>query len=359
MLGNKGASVHLRSIAAAMAQRGNQVVVACANTEGDNPIPAGTTVKALPADEGRHTACLTSLLDSTQADVILERYSLASTPARIASRARRIPLVLEVNAPLVDEAAQYRGLDDVPRWRAWERTVLSSADAVIAVSTAIRDNVVDAGQDPDRVSVIPNGVDVAAFAAADGSKARARYGLGGATVVGFSGSLKPWHGVDLLLKALFYVPHRVRALIVGDGPERPRLERLAGAPGLNRRVVFTGAVPHSAVPEHVAAMDIATAPYLAQGGFYFSPLKVAEYLAAGRPVVASSQGDFQVVVGNAGILVPPGDVLALAQALRRLSAEPELRRGLAHAAGLRAGDLDWAGVAARVEGVLQSLAVPA
>jgi glycosyltransferase involved in cell wall biosynthesis len=207
--------------------------------------------------------------------------------------------------------------------------------------------------------VIPNGVDAAAFVAADGREIRMRYGLGDATIVGFTGSLKAWHGVNVLLKALFYVPQQVRVLIVGDGPERHRLERIAAAPGLNGRVVFTGAVPHSMVPDHVSAMDIAVAPYIFQEGFYFSPLKVGEYLAAGRAVVASAEGDFPLVVGDAGILVPPGDVAALSKALRRLSAEPELRRGLAEAAALRGGDLDWAGVAARVEGVLQSLAVPA
>jgi glycosyltransferase involved in cell wall biosynthesis len=359
MLGNKGASVHLRSIATALAQRGNDVLMACANLEGDNPIPAGTTVEALPADEGEQASWLTSLLERTRADVVLERYSLASTPARTASRARGIPLVLEVNAPLVDEAVRYRGLDDAERWRAWERAVLASADAVIAVSTAIREHVLAARQDPGRVRVIPNGVDVAAFAAADGREIRMRYELGDATVVGFTGSLKPWHGVNVLLKAMFYVPREVRVLIVGDGPERRRLERIAAAPGLKGRVVFTGAVPHSMVPDHVSAMDIAVAPYVAQEGFYFSPLKVGEYLAAGRPVIASAQGDFPLVVGDAGILVPPGDVASFSKAIFRLAAEPELRRGLADAAALRAGDLDWAGVAARVEGVLQSLAVPA
>jgi glycosyltransferase involved in cell wall biosynthesis len=357
--GNKGASVHMRSLAAALARRGNDVLVACRNLEGENPLPPGTTVEALPPEEGEHTAWLTSVLTRTRADVVLERYSLASTPAQTAARAHGIPLVLEVNAPLVDEASRYRDLDNAEYWRSWERFVLASADAVIAVSTAVRDHVVAAGQDPRHVSVIHNGVDVAAFSGADGSDTRARHALGDATVVGFTGSLKPWHGVDVLLNAFLDVPPGVTLLVVGDGPERASLEHAATAPGLIGRVVFAGPVPHAMVPGHVAAMDIATAPHVAQEDFYFSPLKVAEYLAAGLPVVVSAQGDLPTMVGDAGILVPPGDAKALSTALRRLCAEPALRRRLGEAAAARAGDLDWTRVAAKVEAVLQSVVVPA
>jgi glycosyltransferase involved in cell wall biosynthesis len=357
--GNKGASVHMRSIAEALARRGNHVVVACRNLDGDNPLPTGSTVEALPSDEGEHRAWLDALLARAQVDVVLERYSLSSTPAREAATAHGIPLVLEVNAPLVDEAARYRGLDDVERWRSWERAVLASADAVIAVSTAVREHVVRAGQDLRQVTVIQNGVDVADFIDADGQEVRARHGLGDATVVGFSGSLKPWHGVSVLLDAFVDLPPAAALLIVGDGPERARLEQTAAGPGLAGRVVFTGPIAHSMVPAHLAAMDVATAPYSAQEDFYFSPLKVAEYLAAGLPIVASAQGDIPAMVGDAGLLVPPGDARALASALARLCAEPERRRSLANHARARAWDLDWMRVAARVEEVLRSAGVPA
>jgi glycosyltransferase involved in cell wall biosynthesis len=292
-------------------------------------------------------------------DVVLERYSLASTPAREAATRRGIPLVLEVNAPLVDEAARYRGLEDVERRRSWERDVLASADSVIAVSTAVREHVLRAGQDPRRVSVIQNGVDVTEFIEAEGQDVRARYGLGDATVLGFSGSLKPWHGVAVLLDAFADLPLEAALLIVGDGPERARLEQTGRRPGLAGRVFFTGPVAHSRVPAYRAAMDVATAPYAAQEDFYFSPLKVAEYLAAGLPIVASAQGDVPAMVGDAGLLVPPGDPQALASALSRLCAEPEVRRDLAANARARAWNLDWSRVAARVEEVLRSPGVPA
>jgi glycosyltransferase involved in cell wall biosynthesis len=357
--GTKGASVHVRSITSALARRGNHVVLACRNLEGDNPLPPGVAVEALPHQESQQVPWLTALLTRTRAEVVLERYSLSSTPARTAARGCGIPHVLEVNAPLVDEAARYRGLGNLERWRSWERAVLASADSVIAVSTAVREHVVSAGQDPRQVIVINNGVNVADFAKSDGREIRARYGLGDRTVIGFSGSLKPWHGVDVLLDALTELPRGVMLLIVGDGPERARLEQAAAEPSLAGRVVFTGSVPHAMMPGHLAAMDIATAPYAAQQDFYFSPLKVAEYLAAGLPVVASAQGDVPHIVGDAGVLVPPGDARALSSALARLCAEPAQRRRLADAATVRAGDLDWTRVAARVEGVLQSAGVPA
>jgi glycosyltransferase involved in cell wall biosynthesis len=106
-------------------------------------------------------------------------------------------------------------------------------------------------------------------------------------------------------------------------------------------------------------MDIGVAPYTAQDGFYFSPLKVAEYLAAGLPVVVSDQGDLREIVGDAGVLVPPDDVAALAAALARLVRDPSLRRTLSTAARLRAVALDWLQVAGRVEAIITSVRAPA
>jgi glycosyltransferase involved in cell wall biosynthesis len=356
LLGNKGASVHLRSLATALAGRGNQVTLVCANVRGENSPPAGVRVEELPAVEEVHELYLTGLYTAVGADVVLERYSLSSGPAQAAARMCRIPFVLEVNAPLVDEAARYRGLEEVERWRSWEQQVLASADRVIAVSPAIRGHLLQLAVDPGRVAVIHNGVDLGSFDGADGRAIRTRHGFdAGTIVVGFSGSLKPWHGVDTLIEAVATLPASVRLLIVGDGPQRAELERLAGTYPKPDWAVFTGAVPHTQVPAHLAAMDIAVAPYLPQENFYFSPLKVIEYLAAGLPVVASDQGDMRLLVGEAGIVVPAGDSDALAAAVGGLSSDPDLRGRLAAAARPLARDRDWTKVAARVEAVLAAL----
>jgi glycosyltransferase involved in cell wall biosynthesis len=353
--GHKGASVHMRSLAAALARRGNQVTVACRNLEGDNPLPAGVRVEQLPADEELHQSSLRELLREVRADVALERYSLSSGHTQAAARAWGIPFVLEVNAPLVDEAARYRGLDNVDQWRSREREVLGGADLVIAVSTGVKAHVLQTGVDPGRVVMIHNGVDLAGFDRADGKAVRVAHNLENAMVLGFCGSLKPWHGVDALIQVLDALPTQIRLLIVGDGPQRADLEKRARDLGVAGRVVFTGAVAHLQVPGYLAAMDIAAAPYLPQENFYFSPLKVLEYLAAGRPVVASDQGDMRVLVGKAGVLVPPGDLALLAEAVRTLAADPQLRAWMTEAARSQVRDHDWTSVAEQVEITLASL----
>jgi len=356
LLGHKGASVHLRSLAAALAARGNEVIVACRKLEGPNAPPAGVEVRLMPASEDEHAAWIRELMRESGADAVLERYSLSSGPVAEAARAARLPFVLEVNAPLVEEAARYRGLGDLQTWRAREQEVLASADAVIAVSSGVRDHVVASGVAAARVYVVHNGVDVGAFQRVAGSPpGRVDHDV----VVGFAGSLKPWHGVDVLLRAFAEIPGRPQLLVAGEGPTRTDLEALAASLRLASRVRFTGAVPHAEMPGILAAMDIGVAPYTAQDGFYFSPLKVAEYLAAGLPVVASDQGDVREIVGDAGLLVPPNDVAALAAALARLCREPDLRHTLSAAARLRARALDWLQVAGRVEAIISSVRVRA
>lgn len=359
LLGNKGASVHLRSLAAGMARRGNEVTVACQNLEGDNPLPLGVRIEGLPPAEELHENWLSGLCAELRPDVILERYSLSSGPSQAAARSRGIPAVIEVNAPLVDEAARYRGLENIDRWRLKEQELLTAADWVIAVSSGVKAHAVRIGVSPARVAVIHNGVDVPSFVDADGQVVRGRHGLGNATVVGFSGSLKPWHGVESLIQILDRLPSGVRLLIVGDGPQRTYLEKLANERGLGRRVVFTGSVRHAEMPEHLAAMDVGVAPYLPQDDFYFSPLKVIEYLAAGLPVVGSDQGDMGLLVGNAGILVPAGDLSALTAAITSLATDGDLRGRLAKAARAQARGQDWSKVAERVETVLASPKVAA
>jgi glycosyltransferase involved in cell wall biosynthesis len=106
------------------------------------------------------------------------------------------------------------------------------------------------------------------------------------------------------------------------------------------------------MPAYLDAMDVGVAPFEAMEGFYFSPLKVAEYMAAGLPVVASRQGDLPIMVADAGILFEPGDASALAAALFSLASDPELRVRLGEAAKIRAASMSWTSVAARLQDVL-------
>ena len=349
LLGSKGASVHLRSLAVALASRGNEVTLACRRLDGDNTLPSTVRVEQLPPGEEEQAGWIKALLEGTLADVLLERYSLNSGPGLQAAKRLGVRYVLEVNAPLVEEAARYRGLTETAAYAERERSLIASSDCVIAVSSGIRAHALASGAGADRVRVIPNGVDLALFRRAGRERVRAGLGLAGQTVIGFAGSLKPWHGVLDLVAAFARLKGRVHLLLVGDGPEREAVETAAAKRRLQGRVTMIGAVPHSWVPDYLSAMDVGVAPYVPQERFYFSPLKLAEYMAVGLPVVASDQGDLAAALGGAGLLVPPGDTARLAGTLRRLVADEPARRRLGKAARVRARALSWNRVAWRVE----------
>ena len=318
--------------------------------DGPNPVPPG--VRAVELPEHAPDGWLRETFGKLRTEAVLERYALGGGAALEAASDLGLPHALEVNAPLVDEATRFRGLQDPERWRQLERSLLAQAAHIVVVSSALRDHAIASGADPSSVVVIPNGVDLELFHGGGGAAVRARLGLGSALVVGFAGSLKPWHGVRMLIEAAALLPTNVRILVVGEGPEREVLERLAAAHGLRDRAVFTGGIPHADVPAYLDAMDIATAPFEPMAGFYFSPLKVAEYMAAGLPVVASRQGDIPDLLDDAGLLVQPGDVAALSDALLRLATDSDLRHRLGDAARARAQGMSWESVAERVEGVL-------
>src|SRR5260370_6708478 len=137
-------------------------------------------------------------------------------------------------------------------------------------------------------------------------------------------------------------------LLVGAGPEEEALHRRATASDLAGRVVFTGAQSHDAVPALVRRFDVAVAPYRPMPNFYFHPLKIVEYLAAGAPVLYPDQGDLGEMVGDAGLAYAPGAVDDLADRLTRLMNDHGLRRDLAAAAMRRGSEFDWSRVAERV-----------
>jgi glycosyltransferase involved in cell wall biosynthesis len=201
--------------------------------------------------------------------------------------------------------------------------------------------------------VTPTGVDLDLFGAPQRpSPARRALGLDDAFVVGWTGSFRPFHALEQAISAVSKV-EGAALLLVGDGPERPRIEELARRAGV--RAVFTGTVDHAALPDHLWAMDVAVVLAPPDDPFHYSPLKLAEYLAAGLPVVAPAAGELphQLADGTDAVLVPPGDVAAMAAALTRLRDDAGARERLAAAARVTAEErFSWD---ARVRTVLNAL----
>ena len=259
-------------------------------------------------------------------DLVYERYSLWSYSAMEYARKKGIPGILEVNSPLILEQQKHRSLVHFQEAETVAIRVFNAATKIIAVSDEVKNYVSQYVKNPDKIKVIPNGVNTDRFH----PKKIIPHAY---FTVGFVGSLKPWHGLPMLLEAFeqFHDHYpQSRLLIIGKGPESDRLQREINQKNLNSVVQLTGAVPPYAIPFLLEQMDVAVAPYPPLDKFYFSPLKVYEYMAAGLPVVASNIGQIRDVIqhGNNGLLCPPGDINALIEAFARLRRSPQLRHQL-------------------------------
>lgn len=365
VFGRKGASVHVQAVISALIRRGAEVALLATRLGGASPSHLeDVRVHPLPMERGRDTAgneaaaqyadaAVAPVLDALHAeapiDLVYERYSLWGRTATTWARRHDVPSLLEVNAPLIDEQATHRMLDDRAGAEAVAGQSFRAASAVVCVSDRVADWVRSRSADPSRVHTIGNGVDTARVRPSGRPPTPV---TGTPFTVGFVGTLKPWHGVETLLEAvgiLHAADRSYRLLLVGDGPQADRLREQADRAGLSHAIRLTGSVDPGEVPGLLHRMDVAVAPYPALEGFYFSPLKVTEYLAAGLPTVASGVGQLTEILdqGRAGVLVPPGDPAALAAAISELRADPARRSELASIGRARAvGHYEWSGVVA-------------
>ena len=360
VFGEKGASVHITAMAQAFGRIGHEVRLICARRglgSADYPVEEVTADQPAPGDraakERGHIATAAAIEDRLVAlyrdwpfDLIYERYSLWSTAGVRAGLRLGVPVVVEVNAPLVAEQAEYRALVLADEARKVEAEVFRQADALAVVSDELAVYATAQGAAQDRVHVIRNAVDTARFH--PGVRPARIPGIPeGAFVVGFSGSLKAWHGLDTLLPAFRALRNHLPSahlLVVGEGPRKPWVEGYAAGAGLDAAVTLTGWVGHDDLPALIARMDVATAPYPEAEGHYFSPLKLYEYLAVGRPIVASRIGQTaQLLDGtDAALLIPPGDPEALTQGLLRVATDRAFVERLAQKAATEGRRHDWA-----------------
>jgi glycosyltransferase involved in cell wall biosynthesis len=388
VFGRKGCSIHVQEVIRALLARGVDVDLFTMRPEGEPPAGLETLrVHALAAppksvrkkwgqspeergtvpisserskgDAGAREAAalranamtLAALQRAGPFDAVYERYSLWSHAGMDYAAAQGIPRLLEINAPLIEEQREHRQLIDETGARRVAEQVFSTATVLVAVSEEVAAYVRRFPNTESRLCIVPNGVDPVRFAP---DVAPALPGGAGSFTIGFIGSLKPWHGLSTLVEAFALFRQNgseARLLIVGDGPENSRLLEDINARGLTAVTCLTGAVGANEIPGLLTSMDVAVAPYPPLEHFYFSPLKVYEYMAAGRAVIASRIGQLAELIQHetSGLLYPPGNAAALAAAFERLRHDPALRARLGRAARSRVlRDHTWDGVARRI-----------
>lgn len=284
--------------------------------------------------------------------LLYKRHARYDVGALAAARRARLPSVLEVNA--VYSARPYRDFEPQalqPVAARIERRAFRLATSVIAVSSPMAAQVQAlAGRE---AVVMPNGADPAMFDPTAVAPATGPWSSPGGLVLGWSGGLRAWHGLELLLDALPRLPSSTRLLIVGDGPARRDIERHAQGLGVADRVFITGLVPRSAMPSYVAAMDIGVVADERTG--VASPMKLLEYMAMGKPVVAPDLPNIRdiVVPDVHGVLFGSGDAGALSGAIARLDREADRRRVGAAARDLVVTERNWQAIATRVCALVQ------
>lgn len=388
-----GQAVHVRELIGALRGLGHQVhecaLVPKTNASPSRVVASAPVAAATPANEAtpkppgfwqklslprtavevleilynhKGRAMLRAAATTLRPHFVYERHALHCRAGLDVARELAVPLLLEVNSPMVDEMQKLGSLRFRRRALATERAVLGGADAVLAVTQVLADLLVERGAPRERVHVIGNGAVPERYgpkAQAAAAAVRARWQLPAtAFALGFVGYMRPWHRLDLVLDAMQQPGLGDLVLVLmGHGPALPTLREQAAARGLSARLVVLGEVPPELLPAHVLACDGALIPAI---NAYASPLKLFDSLAAGVPTLAPDQPNLRENVqhGHNGLLFQPGDVGDLVQQLRRLCGDRAFARqlGANGLQSLRERRWTWTGNAERVLAIANALA---
>lgn len=263
-------------------------------------------------------------------DILYERHNLFLSAGKRLKIRYGVPFFLEVNAPLAEERENNGGLALTKFAHKQEGAVWRAADRIFPVTRVLAGHLTEKGVQMNRIEVIPNAVDPEVFhRGVDGGPVRRKYGLEDAIVLGFTGFIRDWHGLDQIIDAL---PHlasekKVHVLVVGDGPARVDLAKQAAERGVSDRVHFTGIISRQEIPGYIAAFDIALQPAVTP---YASPLKLFEYLAMGKHVLAPDCENIREAIteGDNATLFPIGTGIThqiLDGRITRIKSQPPLQ----------------------------------
>jgi glycosyltransferase involved in cell wall biosynthesis len=294
-------------------------------------------------------------------DCIYERYNLFFISGVVAKKLFGLPLILEVNSPLLEERNNNDGIS-LKALASWTETYAwRNADFVLPVTAVLADKILKKGVLPERCVVIPNGINLEKFSGNNSIDIKQKYNLHNKLILGFVGFARIWHGLDRVLHVISKNMHcNFHFLMVGDGPARPELERLAKELNIQDRITITGIVDRDAVAEYIAAFDIALQPDVVE---YASPLKLFEYMAMGKAILAPNRKNILEVLRHRdnALLFNVDEDNAFEEQLQILCNEPKLRDELGKNARQTIHDkkLFWDENANKIEGLIkQSLHLP-
>ena len=274
-------------------------------------------------------------------DLIHERFNLLAIGGAWASKRLGIPFVLEINADLLEQrrfkGIQERGLRRL--FAIWAtRVCFKTAARIICISPRLKEHLHTKWNiDESKLAVLPCAADVEAFKPNHNSETvRKSLGLTAEPIVMWVGGFYPWHDMSLLLESFALILQQrpdARLVLVGDGQTRSSVEETVTKAGMGHAVIMTGKIAHSEVPEMLSIADVAvvpSAPLTAGLGGTGTPLKLFEYMAAGKAIVATALNEAAEVIqdGHDGLLVQPGDVNRFAKATLKLINDPRERSRL-------------------------------
>lgn len=288
-----------------------------------------------------------------QFDIIHERFGLYSHGGILASKLLHIPHVIEINGPSIEEKKLFtKDIAPIQKFTAKviRKFCLRNTDHVIAVSNNLKSFLLDNHliNRKEKITVLPNAADVTAFNKQfDAQSLKDSLSLKDKFIIAYTGTLQVWYAIEDIISAfpqiLKEIPNAC-LLIVGTGQARKTLEDLAYNLGISDKVRFMGYVQYEKIPEVLSIADVAVAPYKEVGiPFFNSPIKVFEYLSAGKPIVATKIGQIAEVLKDqhTALLVTPGNIDELANAIIRLAHDEQLRNYLAKNAKIEAQKYSW------------------
>ena len=300
-------------------------------------------------------------------DIIHERFGLYAYGGILASKLLHIPHVTEINGPGIEEKKLFtKDIAPLQKFIAkmLRKFCLKNTNHIVAVSYNLKTFLMDNRlvKHPDNITVLPNAADVTAFDKYfDVQSIKTSLSLEDKFIIAYTGTLQIWYAIEDVISAFPAVLKEVSnafLLIVGTGQAQKKLENLADRLGISGNVKFLGYVSHNRIPEMLSISDIVVAPYKEVGmPFFNSPIKIFEYLSAGKPIVATKIGQIAEVLQDqhTALLVMPSHTEELANAIIRLARDEQLRNYLAKNARIEAQKYSWDKYADKLENIYNTL----